>query len=89
MSHDKATVIHHRKGRQTPNPSFLIDAWQMLEDCQTSIRKAQRISRGEIGELAIGYISALTHDFLGKALEIWRLNSSLGLPVHPERQRVA
>jgi DNA-binding transcriptional LysR family regulator len=25
--------------------------------------------------LAIGYISALTHDFLGKALEIWRLNS--------------
>ena len=24
----------------------------------------KRISRGEIGELAIGYISALTHDFL-------------------------
>jgi DNA-binding transcriptional LysR family regulator len=55
--------------------SFLIDARQILEDCQASIRKAQRISRGEIGELAIGYISALTHDFLGKALEVWRLNS--------------
>jgi DNA-binding transcriptional LysR family regulator len=55
--------------------SFLIDARQILEDCHASIRKAQRISRGEIGELAIGYISALTHDFLGKALEIWRLNS--------------
>src|SRR5271170_8100806 len=37
-------------------------------------RKAQRISRGEIGELAIGYMSAMTHDFLGKALEVWRLN---------------
>jgi DNA-binding transcriptional LysR family regulator len=55
--------------------SFLIDARRILEDCEVSIRKAQRISRGEIGELAIGYISALTHDFLGKALEVWRLAS--------------
>ena len=55
--------------------SFLIDARRILEDCEASIRKAQRISRGEIGELAIGYMSALTHDFLGKALEVWRLNS--------------
>jgi DNA-binding transcriptional LysR family regulator len=55
--------------------SFLIDARQILEDRQSSIRKAQRISRGEGGEIAIGYISALTHDFLGRALEIWRLNS--------------
>ena len=52
--------------------AFLVDARRILEDCDASIRKAQRISRGEIGELAIGYISALTHDFLGKALEVWR-----------------
>ena len=44
--------------------SFLIDARRILEDCYSSIRKAQRISRGEIGELAIGYMSALSHDFL-------------------------
>ena len=55
--------------------SFLIDARRILEDCDASIRKAQRISRGESGELSIGYMSALTHDFLGKALEIWRLTS--------------
>jgi DNA-binding transcriptional LysR family regulator len=55
--------------------SFLVDARRILEDCEVSIRKAQRISRGEIGELAIGYMSALTHDFLGKALEVWRLTS--------------
>jgi DNA-binding transcriptional LysR family regulator len=67
----------HRKGvALTPaGKSFLIDARHILEECEASIRKAQRISRGEIGELAIGYISALTHDFLGKALEVWRLNS--------------
>jgi DNA-binding transcriptional LysR family regulator len=55
--------------------SFLIDARRILEDCDASIRKAQRINRGEIGDLAIGYMSALTHDFLGKALEVWRLTS--------------
>jgi DNA-binding transcriptional LysR family regulator len=54
--------------------SFLIDAWRILEDCEASIRKAQRISHGEIGELAM-VMSALSHDFLGKALEVWRLNS--------------
>jgi hypothetical protein len=55
--------------------SFLIGARRILEDCEASIRKAQRISHGEIGELAIGYISALTHDFLGKALKVWWLTS--------------
>jgi DNA-binding transcriptional LysR family regulator len=54
--------------------SFLIDARRILEDCD-SIKKAQRISRGEMGELAIGYMSALTPDFLGKALEVWPLTA--------------
>src|SRR5882757_10848658 len=66
-----------RKGMAiTPaGKSFLIDARRILEDCEASIIKAQRISRGEIGELAIGYMSALTHEFLGKALEVWRLTA--------------
>src|SRR5271166_1786400 len=55
--------------------AFLVDARRILEDCDASIKKAQRISRGEIGELAVGYMSALTHDFLGKALEVWRQTS--------------
>jgi DNA-binding transcriptional LysR family regulator len=65
----------HRKGvALTPaGKSFLIDARSILADCAASIRKSQRISRGEIGELAIGYMSALTHEFLGQALEVWRL----------------
>src|SRR6202158_2330805 len=55
--------------------TFLVDARRILEDCDASIKKAQRISRGEIGELAVGYMSALTHDFMGKALEVWRQTS--------------
>src|SRR6202140_2902970 len=55
--------------------TLLIDARRILGDCEASIRKAQRISRGEIGEFAIGYMSALTHEFLGKALEVWRLTA--------------
>lgn len=52
--------------------AFLGDARHILETCDASIKKAQRISRGEIGELAVGYMSALSHDFLGRALELWR-----------------
>ena len=52
--------------------AFLVDARRILEDCDASVKKAQRISRGEIGELAIGYMSALTHDFMGETLEVWR-----------------
>ncbi len=55
--------------------AFLVDARRILEDCDASVKKAQRISRGEIGELAVGYMSALTHDFLGKALDVWRQTS--------------
>src|SRR6202047_5493503 len=55
--------------------AFLVDARRILEDCNVSIKKVQRISRGEVGELAIGYMSALTHDFMGKALEVWRLTA--------------
>jgi DNA-binding transcriptional LysR family regulator len=55
--------------------TFLLDARRILQDCEVSVRKAQRISRGEIGELAIGYMSALTHEFLSKALEVWRLTA--------------
>jgi DNA-binding transcriptional LysR family regulator len=63
-----------RKGVEltSAGKSFLIDARKILEECETSIRKAQRISRGEIGELAIGYMAALTHEFLAKALQVWR-----------------
>ena len=65
----------HKKNLTPAGKSFLVDARRILEDCDASIRKAQRISRGEIGELTIGYISALTHDFLRKALEVWRLTA--------------
>src|SRR5260370_2394066 len=52
--------------------AFLVDARRILEDCEASIKEAQRISGGESGELSIGYMSAVTHDFLGKGLEVWR-----------------
>jgi DNA-binding transcriptional LysR family regulator len=41
----------HRKGvaLMPAAKSFLIDARRILEDCSASIRKAQRIGRGELG----------------------------------------
>ena len=52
--------------------AFLIDARQILEACDLAVKKAQRINRGELGELTVGHMAALTHDFLGEALERWQ-----------------
>jgi DNA-binding transcriptional LysR family regulator len=51
---------------------FLVDAREILRACDQAVKKAQRISRGELGELIVGHMAALTHDFLGQALELWR-----------------
>jgi DNA-binding transcriptional LysR family regulator len=51
--------------------AFLIDARGILEACDQAVKKAQRINRGELGELTVGHMAALTHDFLGQALELW------------------
>jgi DNA-binding transcriptional LysR family regulator len=52
--------------------AFLIDARGILESCDKAVKKAQRMSRGELGELTVGHMAALTHDFLGQALELWQ-----------------
>src|SRR5260221_5737199 len=50
--------------------AFLIDARGILEACDQAMKKAQRISRGELGELTVGHMAALTHEFLGPTLEL-------------------
>ena len=52
--------------------AFLIDARGILESCDLAVKKAQRINRGELGELAVGHMAALTYDFLGQTLERWQ-----------------
>jgi DNA-binding transcriptional LysR family regulator len=52
--------------------AFLIDVREILRACDQAVKKAQRISKGELGELTVGHMAALTHDFLGQALERWQ-----------------
>jgi DNA-binding transcriptional LysR family regulator len=52
--------------------AFLVDARGILEACDGAVKKAQRINRGELGALTVGHMAALTHDFLGQALELWQ-----------------
>jgi LysR family transcriptional regulator, benzoate and cis,cis-muconate-responsive activator of ben and cat genes len=52
--------------------AFLIDARAILEACDQAVKKAQRINRGELGELTVGHVPALTHEFLGQALALWQ-----------------
>ena len=59
----------------TAGKAFLIDARGILEACDQAVKKAQRINRGELGELTVGHMAALTYDFLGQALEHWHKES--------------
>lgn len=52
--------------------SFLLDAKSILDAGQAAVLKAQRIGRGELGELKVGYLPSLTHGFLGQAIELWQ-----------------
>src|ERR1700736_6590260 len=52
--------------------AFLIDAREILRACDQATKKAQRISRGELGELTVGHMAALAHEFLGQTLERWQ-----------------
>src|SRR4029077_7894659 len=54
--------------------AFLADARRILEDCDASIKKAQRISRGEIGELAVGIYLRLRTIFWARH---WRSGGKL------------
>src|SRR5260370_22168283 len=51
--------------------AFLIDARGILEACDQAMKKAQRISSGELGELTVGHMAALTHHCLGQPLDLW------------------
>jgi DNA-binding transcriptional LysR family regulator len=52
--------------------AFLIDARGILEACDLAVKRAQRVNRGELGELKVGHVATLTHDFLGQTLERWQ-----------------
>ncbi len=52
--------------------AFLTDAKLILQACETAVRKARRVNRGEVGELVVGYLPVLAQGFLGSALELWR-----------------
>jgi len=55
--------------------AFLIDARGILDACDLAVKKAQRINRGELGELTVGHMAALTHEFLARTLECWQKDS--------------
>ena len=52
--------------------SFLLDAKRLLTECAQSVRAVQRMSRGESGQLNIGYIANIYHDLLPATLGAFR-----------------
>ncbi len=52
--------------------SFLLDAKRLLAECAQSVQAVQRLSRGESGQLNIGYVANIYHDLLPATLGAFR-----------------
>jgi DNA-binding transcriptional LysR family regulator len=52
--------------------SFLLDARRLVDECARSVLAVQRLSRGETGQLNIGYVANGYHDLLPATLEAFR-----------------
>jgi DNA-binding transcriptional LysR family regulator len=52
--------------------SFLLDARRLLAECEQSVQAVQRLSRGESGQLNIGYVANIYHDLLPATLGAFR-----------------
>ena len=52
--------------------SFLEDAKRLLAECAQSVQAVQRLSRGESGQLNIGYVANIYHDLLPATLGAFR-----------------
>src|ERR1700730_6722641 len=52
--------------------SFLLDARSLLAECAQSVQAVQRLSRGECGQLNIGYVANVYHDLLPATLGAFR-----------------
>lgn len=51
---------------------FLEDSRRLLRDADTSVRNTRRVSRGEEGQLSIGFVASLGHGFFPSVLRAYR-----------------
>jgi DNA-binding transcriptional LysR family regulator len=69
LNRTKSHVALTEEGR-----SFLADARRVLALAEESVLSVQRLSRGETGELNIGYLATFKFDLLPRSLESFREN---------------
>ena len=68
--------LFHRTKRRVEltngGQAFVVEANQILARIEQGIRVAQRASRGEIGQLTVGFEGSSTYDVIPKSLKIYR-----------------
>src|SRR5438046_7333775 len=62
----------NRVGLTEEGRSFLVDAKRVLALAEESVKAVQRLSRGETGQLDIGYLSSFNFDLLPIMLGAFR-----------------
>jgi len=62
----------HRVALTPAGARFLDDSKRVLREAEESVRTAQRVARGETGELSIGFVASLGHGLLPRVLRTYR-----------------
>jgi DNA-binding transcriptional LysR family regulator len=66
------TRTQHRVQLTAAGKAFLAEARRLMEDTETAINTARRAARGEVGQLDIGYITALSDALILRLLRLFR-----------------
>ena len=66
------TRTQHRVQLTAAGTAFLAEARRLMEDTETAISTARRAARGEVGQLNIGYITALSDSLILRLLRLFR-----------------
>ena len=64
--------VRKRTSLTPEGESFLLDAKRLVAECAQSVLAVQRLSRGEAGQLNIGYVANVYHDLLPATLGSFR-----------------
>jgi DNA-binding transcriptional LysR family regulator len=64
--------VRKRTSLTPEGESFLLDAKRLVDECAQSVLAVQRLSRGEAGQLNIGYVANVYHDLLPATLGSFR-----------------
>jgi len=88
LEQELGVALFHRTNRRvemTPaGRAFMDEVRRVFEQTELAVSTAQRAGRGEIGQLAIGFVPSADLDILPRVLRVWSTRfPAVGIGLHP------